>query len=106
MKQNVIITAGPTNERIDSVMKITNMSTGALGCVLADTLLDEKSDEINKIFYIYTTMSYRPRTTIENIEFITIESTKDLIDALMKIFSENRNEDVIHSTPVGHEMGN
>ena len=34
MKQNIIITAGPTNERIDSVMKITNISSGALGCEL------------------------------------------------------------------------
>ena len=79
MKQNVIITAGPTNERIDSVMKITNMSTGALGCLLADTLLEEKADEINKVFYISTKMSYKPHTNSEKIEFITIESTQDLI---------------------------
>jgi len=29
--KNIIVTSGPTNERIDAVMKITNMSTGALG---------------------------------------------------------------------------
>ena len=49
MKKNIIITAGPTNERIDAVMKITNMSTGALGAVLADTLLAKNEDEIDTI---------------------------------------------------------
>ena len=48
MKKKIIITAGPTNERIDSVMKITNMSTGALGCVFAET-------------FISTNMSYNHR---------------------------------------------
>ena len=39
MKKKIIVTAGPTNERIDSVMKITNMSTGALGSVFVETFL-------------------------------------------------------------------
>ena len=42
MKKTIIITAGPTNERIDDVMKITNMSTGALGCNIAETFLEDK----------------------------------------------------------------
>ena len=46
MKKNIIITAGPTNEKIDAVMKITNMSTGALGNVVAETFLEDKDDEI------------------------------------------------------------
>ncbi len=37
--KTVVITAGPTNERIDAVMKITNMATGALGCAIAERLL-------------------------------------------------------------------
>ena len=49
MKKNIIITAGPTNERIDAVMKITNMSTGALGNVIAETFLKDKADEIGTI---------------------------------------------------------
>ena len=38
--KNIIIDAGPTNERIDAVMKITNMSTGALGSIIADVILE------------------------------------------------------------------
>ena len=41
MKKNIIITSGPTNERLDAVMKITNMSTGALGAIVADEFLKE-----------------------------------------------------------------
>ena len=51
MKKNIIITSGPTNERIDAVMKITNMSTGALGNVVAETFLEDKADEIDTIYY-------------------------------------------------------
>ena len=54
MKKKIIITSGPTNERVDSVMKITNMSTGALGCVFAETFLEDKDSEIEKIFFIST----------------------------------------------------
>ena len=44
--KNIIIDAGPTNERIDAVMKITNMSTGALGAIIADTILEHFDDEV------------------------------------------------------------
>ena len=38
--KKVLITAGPTNEYIDEVMKITNMSTGRLGIELAKHYLE------------------------------------------------------------------
>lgn len=105
MKKKIIITSGPTNERIDSVMKITNMSTGALGCVFAETLLEDKDEEIEKIFYISTKMSYKPRTENKKIEYVTVESTQDLINALEKIFSENKIDIMIHSAAVGDYVG-
>ena len=105
MKKKIIITAGPTNERIDSVMKITNMSTGALGCVCAETFLEDRDDEIEKIFYISTKMSYKPRVESAKIEYVTIESTQDLIDALKEIFSKNKIDMVIHSAAVGDYVG-
>lgn len=104
-KKKIIITSGPTNERIDSVMKITNMSTGALGCVFTETFLEDKGEEIEKIFFISTKMSYKPRIKNPKIEYVTIESTQDLIDALEKIFSENKIDIVIHSAAVGDYAG-
>lgn len=105
MKKKIIITSGPTNERIDSVMKITNMSTGALGCVFAETFLEDKVEDIEKIFFISTKMSHKPRINSSKIEYVTIESTQDLIDALQKIFSENKIDIVIHSAAVGDYAG-
>lgn len=104
MKKNIIITSGPTNERIDSVMKITNMSTGALGSVFAETLLEDK-EEIGKIFFLSTKMSHKPRTESDKIEYVTIESTQSLIQALEKIFRENKIDIMIHSAAVGDYKG-
>ncbi len=105
MKKNIIITAGPTNERIDSVMKITNMSTGALGSVIAETLLEDKEKEIDTIYYLSTKMSRKPRIESEKIKYITIESTQDLIDALEKIFKSTKIDIIIHSSAVGDYAG-
>lgn len=105
MKKNIVITAGPTNERIDAVMKITNMSTGALGAVIADTFLEDKNDEIGTIFYISTKLSYKPRIASEKVKFVKVESTDDLICALQKIFSENKIDIIIHSAAVGDYAG-
>lgn len=105
MKKKIIITSGPTNERIDSVMKITNMSTGALGCVFAETFLEDNEEEIEKIFFISTKMSYKPHIKSTKIEYVTVESTQDLINALERIFRENKIDIVIHSAAVGDYKG-
>ena len=34
-----IITAGGTSEKIDNVRKITNSSSGKLGCIIANTIV-------------------------------------------------------------------
>lgn len=103
--KNIIITAGPTNEKIDSVMKITNMSTGSLGSTIADTLISDKEDEIENIYFISTKMTFKPKSNSEKIKYVTIESTQDLIDALEKIFSEKKIDVMIHSCAVGDYGG-
>lgn len=105
MKKNIIITSGPTNEKIDAVMKITNMSTGALGNVLAETFLEDKNDEIETIYYISTKMSYKPRIKSEKLKFVTIETTQDLIEALEEIFKTKKIDLIIHSAAVGDYAG-
>ena len=89
--KNIIITSGPTNEKIDAVMKITNMSTGALGAAVADTFLEERNEEIERIYYISTKMSYKPKVKSKKVQFITVESTQDLIEALEEIFATKKN---------------
>lgn len=106
MGKKIIITSGPTNERIDSVMKITNMSTGALGSTIASVFLTqpEFAEKIDTIFYISTKMTHKPVVPdgqLDKIITIQIESTQDLIDALKDIFEHNKIDLMIHSAAVG-----
>lgn len=105
MKKNIIITAGPTNERLDAVMKITNMSTGALGSIIADEFIKDKSNSIEKLYYISPKLSRKPRLESEKIELITIESAEDLLRELRNILTSKKIDSIIHSAAVGDYVG-
>jgi len=103
--KNIIIDAGPTNERIDAVMKITNMSTGALGSIIADTILENFEDSIENIFYVSTKLSYKPIIKSDKIKFLQVESTDDLLKTLEKLFKEYPIDAIVHSAAVGDYKG-
>lgn len=103
MKKNIIITAGPTNERIDSVMKITNMSTGALGSAIADEILEEK--DLEKLYYLSPKLAYKPSINSNKLEMITIDSAQDLLKQLQKMLKEIQIDGLIHSAAVGDYYG-
>ena len=101
--KKILITAGPTNEYIDEVMKITNMSTGRLGIELTKNYLNN-GDEVTLI----ATRSVFRSGLFEryglannpNLKSVPIETTEDMYNAL-----ENESRDtynmVIHSSAVG-----
>ena len=102
MGKNIIITSGPTNEQIDAVMKITNMSTGTLGAVIADAMINETSDgTIDKIYYISPQLARKPRSNTNKIECLTVESTQDLLDTLTNLLRSQHIDLVVHSAAVG-----
>ena len=101
--KNIIVTSGPTNERIDAVMKITNMSTGALGVKIADELL--KEDDLGKLYYLSPKLAYKPKTKSEKLELVQIESALDLLNALKDIITNNDIYGVVHSAAVGDYYG-
>ena len=103
--KNIIITAGPTNERLDAVMKITNMSTGALGAIIADEFLSDKNSEIDTLYYISTKLARKPQVESNKLELITIESAEDLLKVLKQILLEKKIDTVIHSSAVGDYVG-
>ena len=103
LKKNIIVTAGPTNERIDSVMKITNMSTGKLGAIVADELLQEES--LGTLFYLSPKLAVKPKTESKKIKLVQIESTIDLLNAIKKIITENKIYGMVHSSAVGDYYG-
>lgn len=103
LKKNIIVTAGPTNERIDSVMKITNMSTGKLGAIVADELLQEES--LGTLFYLSPKLAVKPKTESKKLKLVQIESTINLLNAIKKIITENKIYGMVHSSAVGDYYG-
>ena len=101
--KRILITAGPTNEYIDEVMKITNMSTGRLGIELTKRFLEEG----NKVTLIATRSVIRSglyeRYNLkekENLKSVPIETTEDMYKRLEEESKENYDL-VIHSSAVG-----
>lgn len=101
MKKNIIITAGPTNEKLDEVMKITNMSTGALGATIAKDFIEYNGDDIDKLYYVSTKLTRKPLIESSKLEFITIESTDDLLNVLRSILTSENIDVVIQSAAIG-----
>lgn len=101
--KNILITAGPTNEYIDEVMKITNMSTGRLGIELTKNYLKEGA----LVTLIATRSVFRSGlferynlATNPNLKSIAIETTEDMYNALENE-SNNKYDLIIHSSAVG-----
>ncbi len=108
MGKTIIVTSGPTNEKIDDVMKITNMSTGRLGAIITDRLLEIAEDgEIDKIYYVHSKLAAAPSVKSDKIHDVIVESTDDLLNTL-RVLLRNRDEPihaVVHSVAVGDYKG-
>lgn len=94
---NVVVTAGGTSERIDSVRKITNSSSGKLGSIIANKLLE--NSKISKIFYVCNKEAVLP-VQDDRIEIINIQSVDDLQNALENLIKTQKISVVIHSMAV------
>lgn len=101
--KKILITAGPTNEYIDEVMKITNMSTGRLGIELTRNYLESEQE----VTLIATRSVFRSGlfekynlANHPNLRSIPIETTQDMYIALEQE-SKNKYDLVIHSSAVG-----
>lgn len=101
--KKILITAGPTNEYVDEVMKITNMSTGRLGveltrnflisgCVV--TLICTRSVARSGLYEKYGLLDK------ENLKTVQIETTEDMYKALENE-SKEKYDLVIHASAVG-----
>lgn len=103
MGLKIIVTAGPTNERIDSVMQITNMSTGRLGASIADALLADcrLGPNIEKLWYLSTTLAVKPRTDADALVPVHITDAENLKDKLAILLKSNHVDLVVHSAAVG-----
>lgn len=100
--KNIIITGGPTNEFIDEVMKITNMSTGSLSIALAHQFLIK---EYNVTLILNRSVSTQVLNEYLDGDFLTIntvETTEDMLDSLYGLANNGTIYDiVIHAAAVG-----
>lgn len=93
--KKILITGGPTNEPIDEVMKITNMSTGGTSVALSETFA---SHDYDVVAILNNSVKLEPR---ENLRVVHIETTDDMLNA---IEAEARHDDIdaiIHASAVG-----
>lgn len=95
---NIVITSGGTSEYIDAVRKITNSGTGKLGSIIAEQI--SKNENINKIFYIYTTKAILPNNNFNNIEYIEVKDTNSVKIAIENVLKNNKIDYFIHSMAI------
>ena len=93
--KKIIITGGPTNEPIDEVMKITNMSTGGTSAALAESFASAGYDVVA---IMNNMVKLEPR---ENLRVVYIENTQDMLNAIEKEARSDDTDAIIHAAAVG-----
>ena len=90
---NILITSGGTSEKIDRVRSITNHSTGQLGKIIAETLLD-KGDQVT---LVTTPKAVRPAAH-PNLTIVQIENVAELLESLKPLV--HTHDVLIHAMAV------
>ena len=90
---NILITSGGTSEKIDRVRSITNHSTGQLGKIIAETLLN-KGDQVT---LVTTSKAVRPLLH-PNLTTVEIENVAELHEKLEQLV--HTHDVLIHAMAV------
>lgn len=80
--KNVLITAGPTHEKIDAVRFISNRSTGKMGIALADACQDAGAN----VTLVLGPSKHRPLN--KSVQVISITSASDMYNASIQHYKE------------------
>jgi len=80
--KNILITGGPTNEYIDEVMKITNMSTGSLSTNMGMRFLEAGYSVTLVLNRSVNTEKLLNMEQSSNLEIIPVETTADMLEAI------------------------
>lgn len=92
----ILITSGGTTEAIDDVRKITNMSTGTLGSLIAQEFAAHV--EVDKVIYVCAQGALVPSASC--VDIIRVTSVEDLQDTLTKVMTDEKIDAVIHAMAV------
>ena len=97
---NIIVTSGGTEEKIDEVRKITNNSTGKLGSLICEKLLENKDI---KVFYVCSKIAVRPYPK-GNLEIIETEGVYGLKTSIEHLLKNYKIDFFIHTMAVSDYM--
>lgn len=92
---NILITAGGTAEKIDEVRKISNMATGRLGSLIADTMLSIKGIDVT---YLCSEEAIIPQDNRAKV--IYIDNVQNLVSTLEKLLRTQVFDAMIHSMAI------
>ncbi|MDF2839187.1 MAG: phosphopantothenoylcysteine synthetase/decarboxylase, partial [Evtepia sp.] len=92
----ILITAGGTQEPIDSVRSITNHATGRLGAMIADAFAT--LPEVEQIFFLCGRHSLVPETA--KAQVIRIQGTLELEQFIRDLAEKEQPDAIIHSMAV------
>ncbi len=98
----VIVTAGGTSERIDSVRKITNSSSGKLGLAITNEILNKHGQEVEELYYICAKDSYKPND--KKVKIVEINGTSELKNEVEKLLTNETIDYFVHSMAVSDYM--
>ena len=93
--KKIVITGGPTNEPIDEVMKITNMSTGGTSVQLGHLFCDAG---YNVVLILNNAVPCNER---DNMKVVRVETTNDMLKALESEAKHDDADAIIHAAAVG-----
>ena len=93
--KRILITGGPTNEYIDEVMKITNMSSGKIAVQLAEHFLGDWWDVT-----LLITKNVKVTLTSPKLKVVRFETTEELMNAIEEESKNGSYDVVIHSAAV------
>ena len=97
--KKVLITGGPTNEYIDEVMKITNMSSGKIAIDLANIFAENGYDTTLLLTKTIRHPLVDNISSFKNCSVMRFETTKELYEILEGL-SDVEHDIIIHSAAV------
>lgn len=92
--KNILVTSGGTQEYIDDVRILTNVSSGKLGAMIADQLTKDGAN----VYYIHGKGTALPQTPPKDA--ISVRSAMDAMEAMKTVVLERDIHAVVHAMAV------
>ena len=99
--KRILITGGPTNEYIDEVMKITNMSSGKVAIELAEHFINDGYDTTLLLTKNIKNNILDSLLSCNGFHLIRFETTDELLKAIESESKNGTYDIIVHSSAVG-----